>query len=164
MYKKKGENTIKIQKHIPSCFGVYYVRSDGVSEYKDFFGETAVEDFVKKLEEISKDIFDEYWEEGLHTNLTEEEQLIIPDEEIIGNKNIKFFNFRYRLKYRFMPQDQYQIGMREKSRATKFYLCEEDFNVDDKRVIDHDHVQGKYLGIAHDACNLKRMTEPTLRI
>ena len=146
MYVQKGENTIGIRRHIPSCFGVFHIRSDGNTKYNDFSGSECDDEFVLDLEREAKEIFDEFWEERLDTNLTEKEQLMLPDDEIIKNDKIKF-EFRYRLKYKFMPMKEYNIGKREKEAATKCYLCGVDFNWEDKKVIDHDHVQVSILGL-----------------
>lgn len=48
----------------------------------------------------------------LDTNLTEREQLMLPNDKIIRNDKIKF-EFRYRLKYKLMPVNEYHIGRRE---------------------------------------------------
>ena len=60
-----------------------------------------------------------------------------------------------------MPRDQKLIGDREKENASHCYICNEEFLPDDKKV-DHDHYSGKYLGIAHNNCNLKRKTRPEM--
>ena len=41
-------------------------------------------------------------------------------------------------------------------RATVCYLCEKPFEEDDRRVKDHDHINGQFLGVAHNICNLQR--------
>ena len=63
-----------------------------------------------------------------------------------------------------MPMKEYNIGKRENETAKKCYFSNVDFNEEDKKDFDHDHVQGKYLGIAHDKCNLRRMTKPVLKV
>lgn len=40
--------------------------------------------------------------------------------------------------------------------ATECYICHKEFYHGDKRCRDHDHITGKYLGCACNACNLKR--------
>lgn len=40
-------------------------------------------------------------------------------------------------------------------KATKCYICEEEYNSEDIKVRDHDHITGKYRGSAHQVCNLK---------
>ena len=40
------------------------------------------------------------------------------------------------------------------SRASLCYLCDTPLGAD--RVLDHDHVSGEFLGVAHDSCNLQR--------
>ena len=39
--------------------------------------------------------------------------------------------------------------------CSKCYLCNVDYNDDDIKVRDHDHLTGSYRGSAHNACNLK---------
>ena len=51
---------------------------------------------------------------------------------------------------------------KEKQNATHCYLCNVEFLPDDKIVTDHDHFSGKYLGIAHNNCNLQRKTRPEM--
>ena len=41
------------------------------------------------------------------------------------------------------------------------WICEEEMSEED-RVIDHDHVSGKILGVAHSVCNLQRKEVPQL--
>lgn len=36
------------------------------------------------------------------------------------------------------------------------YLCETVIQEDEKRCLDHDHLNGKFLGVAHNLCNLRR--------
>ena len=43
-----------------------------------------------------------------------------------------------------------------KNEAECCYLCEEEFADDDVRCLDHDHLTGAVLGVAHNQCNLKR--------
>ena len=155
---------VKIQLEYKDIFQVvFHTRSDENTKYNDFSGRECDNELVKNLEGEAREIFDEFWERSFDINLTEKDQLLLPDDEIIKNDKIKF-EFRYRLKYKFMPMKEYNIGKREKETATKCYLCDVDFYEEDKKVIDHDHVQGKYLGIAHDKCNLRRMTKPVLKV
>ena len=39
--------------------------------------------------------------------------------------------------------------------ATKCWICQKEFEEDDKKVRDHCHFTGKYRGAAHNSCNLK---------
>ncbi|XP_053210240.1 uncharacterized protein LOC128394030 [Panonychus citri] len=39
--------------------------------------------------------------------------------------------------------------------STQCHICENDFNIDDVKVRDHDHFTGLYRGAAHDLCNLQ---------
>ena len=41
------------------------------------------------------------------------------------------------------------------------YICKKEFNTDDKKhhkVKDHCHYTGKYIGVAHNICNLRYRT------
>ena len=49
--------------------------------------------------------------------------------------------------------------------ADRCYLCSEEFDEDDKnmsRVLDHDHLTGAFLGVAHNLCNLHRREDYSL--
>lgn len=49
--------------------------------------------------------------------------------------------------------------------ATQCYLCQEDFDEAEpnfSRVLDHDHLNGEFLGVAHNICNLHRREDFTL--
>ena len=61
-----------------------------------------------------------------------------------------------------MLKAQKAIGDREKLTATSCYLCNEEFPETDKKVIDHNHFSGQYLGIAHNNCNRQRRTKPEM--
>jgi hypothetical protein len=38
---------------------------------------------------------------------------------------------------------------------TACHICEEPFNDDSEKVVDHDHLTSKFRGAAHNSCNLK---------
>ena len=61
-----------------------------------------------------------------------------------------------------MPRYQKLIGDREKENVSHCYLCNVGFLPDDKKVIDHDHFSGKYLGIAYNECKLQRKKRPEM--
>ncbi len=42
----------------------------------------------------------------------------------------------------------------EYERATKYHICNEDFDDNSKKVKDHCHISGAYRGCAHSFCNL----------
>ena len=161
MYKKRGDSTVLVQEHNASCWGFHFVGPDEQRKYFDFFPPNPTEKFVRGLILLSRQLFDEYWEPVVRTNLTLHQQSFVPIEEILRNKNIKY-SLRHYLKHRNMPYDQYAIGKRKKFRTPICWICQKDFTWEDERVIDHDNFTGKYLGIAHDACNLKRRTKPDL--
>jgi hypothetical protein len=39
--------------------------------------------------------------------------------------------------------------------STVCHICEEPFNSDSEKVVDHDHLMGKFRGATHNECNLK---------
>ena len=159
-YIRKG-NTKLVQEHDASCWGFHYIGPYRTKHY-DFFPPNPTENFVKGLVEVAEGIFHKYWEPVVKTNLSpKQERNITLDDEVLNNKNIDY-SCRYFLKQRKMPRDQKLIGDREKQNATHCYLCNVEFLPDDKKVIDHDHFSGKYLGIAHNSCNLQRKTRPEM--
>ena len=44
----------------------------------------------------------------------------------------------------------------DQNKATKCWICEEDFSSKDEKVADHDHYSSEFIGWAHSHCNLKR--------
>ena len=160
IYILKG-NTKLIQRHTSSCWGYYYIGPFGKTKYYDFFPKNPTVKFVQSLIHKVKSIFYKFWEPVVKTNLkllSESETIL--DEEIINDKNIDY-SYRYYLKRRWMPQHQKVIGDREKLTARSCYLCNEEFSKTNKKVIDHNHFSGQYLGIAHDNCNRQR-TKPEM--
>ena len=69
----------------------------------------------------------------------------------------------------FLPQLSPGVPMRPLSRdqlkevrkTEKCYLCGKRMDKDDK-VLDHDHLNGQFLGVAHNVCNLSRREPGTL--
>ena len=56
-----------------------------------------------------------------------------------------------------IPDKKMIFGKEEEERfdkETKCWICEEEFNDDDKKVRDHCHFTGRYRGAAHSLCNL----------
>lgn len=43
--------------------------------------------------------------------------------------------------------------------AEECWICQKPFEDDDRRVRDHDHVTGKFLGMSHNVCNLRRQEQ-----
>ena len=63
------------------------------------------------------------------------EQMLIPMEKLKGMKKAEF------------------------DTATRCYICHDPFKgIAKRKVADHDHVTGKFLGAACSACNLKRQS------
>ena len=155
-------NTKLMQRHIASCWGYYYVGPFGERKYYDFFPENPTENFIQSLICKAKNIFSEFWEPVVRTSLDSlRNRSIVLDDRILKDESIDY-SYRYYLKRRQMPAFQKLIGEREKLVATRCYLCDEMFTEEDKKVIDHNHFSGNYLGIAHDACNLQRKTRPEM--
>ena len=50
----------------------------------------------------------------------------------------------------------------QKSNAKNCWICERDFDNNDIKVLDHCHFSGKFLGWAHDVCNVNRKTQISL--
>ena len=48
---------------------------------------------------------------------------------------------------------------KQKSKAKSCWICERDFDDSDVNVLDHFHFKGKFLGWAHDVCNINRKTQ-----
>ncbi len=44
--------------------------------------------------------------------------------------------------------------------ADKCHICQDELNED--RVLDHDHLNGDFLGVAHNVCNLRRREQPVI--
>ncbi len=53
-----------------------------------------------------------------------------------------------------MPPSERRKGEKRKKTAIYCHICEGPLLND--RVLDHDHVSGRFLGIAHEQCNLER--------
>ncbi len=65
----------------------------------------------------------------------------------------------------YLPKLSPGVPMEEMSKETKeslyseaemCYLCQDQFCEKDKKVLDHDHMTGQFLGVAHNMCNLRR--------
>lgn len=62
------------------------------------------------------------------------------------------------------PGEPLTLTAREKRKLRErsdCYLCGEHME-EDERVIDHDHLNGKFLGVAHSKCNLQRVEQSRL--
>lgn len=60
-----------------------------------------------------------------------------------------------------MSTEEKNKGERARREVHVCYLCQERMSLDD-RVLDHDHLTGKFLGVAHNVCNLNRREEKCL--
>ncbi len=65
----------------------------------------------------------------------------------------------------YLPKLSPGVPMEEMTKETKkqlyaeadmCYLCDEQFGENEKKVLDHDHLTGEFLGVAHNKCNLRR--------
>ena len=134
-------------------------------EYIQCYSENPTEEFVKKLIQKASQLFHEYWEPCIKTNLGKEVYEIndIPIKAILKDNSVKFER-RYYLKQRQMPPETCIIGERKKYEEITCLLCQEPFLPDDVRVIDHDHFTGKFFGIAHRSWNSLRRTRAKMNI
>ena len=49
--------------------------------------------------------------------------------------------------------------IQQKPNAKNCWICERDFDNNDIKILDHCHFSGKFLGWAHDVCNVNRKTQ-----
>ena len=160
-----------------SCgFSLRAVRSDGYSPGLVYYrGPNCIVEFLNQLKE-SEPIFKQTLKrrKRLH-NLTPEEyqdyynsnKCWICEEEGFDNfnKKICLSQEAYCLKCAITLTDDYEItSERVKdyklfSKKTSCKNCNQKFMKKDK-VIDHDHISGKYRGAAHSSCNLKLRIDP----
>jgi hypothetical protein len=102
--------------------------------------------------------------------LVDRERNIVQEETITGLDCIeKFLEAIVEIQNRIRPSlspgkpmmlnaDQRRVLMEQ----THCYLCEKRINFKSDKVIDHDHLTGAILGLAHNECNLKRRERQTL--
>jgi predicted Fe-S protein YdhL (DUF1289 family) len=102
--------------------------------------------------------------------LVDRERNIVQEETITGLDCMdKFLEAIIEIQKRIRPSlspgvpmelnpDQRHVLMEQ----THCYLCEKRINFKSEKVIDHDHLTGAILGLAHNECNLKRRERQTL--
>ena len=118
--------TKKYQKHTPSGFCLYISYRGGF--YKKPFvytGGNVAEEFCKRLEIETKEIYDKYFANTVPLKMSKDE-------------------------------------LKKYEETTVCHFCEETIidEGDDFKVKDHDHLTGKFVGAAHQSCNLN-FKEPT---
>ena len=121
-YNDQESYTKKYQKHKPSGFCLYISYRGGF--YKKPFvytGENVAEEFCKRLEIETKEIYNKYFKNTTPLKMTRDEL------------------------------DKYE-------KSNTCHICEK--AIDNDKVIDHDHLTGKFVGAAHQSCNLN-FKEPT---
>ena len=115
--------TSVLQVHMPIAAGALLVDPYGGSQYKDFYGEDCVIEFMKHLEILSKQVY-QWYQDNAHEPM----------------------------------RDLCEIEEEEHAMARHCYLCKKRFSNRKKgrKVRDHDHFTGYYIGAACNACNLAR--------
>ena len=160
-YISRGETKL-IQEHNASCWGCIF-NTSGKSEYFDCYSENPTREFSVELIRRAISIFEKYWEARVITSLANYSYADIPMDEIINDESIDF-SCRYFLKEREMTRETKIIGEREKWKVSKCLDSNEAFVDGEPRVIDHDHITGKYFGIAHKNCNVQRKSRAEMII
>ena len=161
MYRLKG-NAKLIQEHNASCWGCA-LKITAKVEYFDCYSENLTREFRKELVKRAFQIFEEYWESVIETNLEYYDGNDIPIDKIIKDEDIDF-SCRYYLKEKEIPLKTKRIGEEEKWKATHCFLCKGPFLSGDIRVIDHSHFTGEYFGTAHKNCNVQRKSRAEIII
>ena len=119
VYDDQQSYTKKYQKHTPSGFCYYIAYRGGI--YKKpvvYTGENVAEEFCKRLEIETQEIYDKYF------------------------KNI-------------VPIRMTRDDLNKYAETDVCHICEETINNEDIKVKDHNHFTGKFVGAAHQSCNLK---------
>ena len=152
------------------------VRSDGLSTEPVLYrGQDCIQVFLEQLKEAELIIKQSLKKRNRRYNLTPEEYQDYYYSDtcwICGksgfdnsNKNICLDQEAYCLKCAVELTDDYEFwgkrvkDFKELRKQTKCKHCNKKFMNKDK-VIDHDHITGKYRGAAHSSCNLKLRIDP----
>ena len=160
-----------------SCgFSLRVVRSDGFSPGLVFYrGPDCIQEFLKQLKEAEPFFKQSLKNRKKRYNLTSEEYQRYYNSDtswICGeqgfdnsNKKICLSQEAYCLKCAIDLTDDYEVcservkDFKEFRKQTKCKRCNKTFMKKDK-VIDHDHITGKYRGAAHSSCNTKLRIDP----
>ena len=163
-----------IQEACGFCLRV--VRSDGFSPGLVFYrGPDCIQEFLKQLKEAEPFFKQSLKNRKKRYNLTPEEYQSYNNADtcwICGeqgfdnsNKKICLGQEAYCLKCAVELTDDYEVcserikDFKELKKQTKCKNCNKKFMRKDK-VIDHDHITGKYRGAAHSSCNIKLRIDP----
>ena len=167
---------IKVSIHEACGFCLRVVRSDGFSPGLVFYrGPDCIQEFLKQLKEAEPFFKQSLKNRKKRYNLTPEEYQSYYNADtcwICGeqgfdnsNKKICLSQEAYCLKCAIELTDDYEVcservkDFKEFRKQTKCKHCNKTFMKKDK-VIDHDHITGKYRGAAHSSCNTKLRIDP----
>ena len=124
----KGLNTKIIHKHQPCAWGLTVVTERKGAPYDQTFVKVA-----QSAEEAMETFVHKILE--VVQLVYRHERMLIPMEKLEGTKKVMF------------------------ETATRCYICHDPFKgLAKRKVADHDHMTGKFLGAACNACNLKRQS------
>ena len=168
--------THKSSIHESCGFSLRVVRSDGYSPEQGYYrGPNCIQEFLKQLKEAEPTFKQLLKNRKKQYSLTPEEYSEYSKAETCwicnkegfnnSNKKICLGQEAYCLRCAIELTDDYEIcservkDYKEFSKKTKCKHCLEVFMKQDK-VIDHDHITGKYRGAAHSSCNLKLRINP----
>ena len=163
--------THKSSIHEACGFSLRVVRSDGYSPGLVFYrGPDCIQEFLKQLKEAEPILKQYLKNRKKRYNLTPEDYQNYHNSDtcwICGeqgfndlNKKICLDQEAYCLKCAVDLTDNYEVcservkDFKEFRKQTMCKHCNKKFMNKDK-VIDHDHITGKYRGAAHSSCNLK---------
>ena len=168
--------THKSSIHEACGFCLRAVRSDGLSTERLLYrGQDCIQVFLEELKEAELIIKQSLKKRNKRYNVTPEEYQDYYNSNtcwIYGelgfdnsNKKICLGQEAYCLKCAVELTDDYEFwgervkDFKEFRKQTKCKHCNKKFMNKDK-VIDHDHITGKYRGAAHSSCNLKLRIDP----
>ena len=124
----KGMNTKIIHKHQPCAWGLTVVTERKGAPYDQTFVKVA-----QSAEEAMETFVHKILE--IARLVYRHKQMLIPMEKLEGMKKVEF------------------------DTAKRCYICHDPFKgLAKRKVADHDHTTGKFLGAACNACNLKRQS------
>lgn len=128
MNEKLNESETKIKHHETIMIGMYTKITNGDDEYNSFYGDDCLPSFFNKLKEVSVGFFTNKKNTFPKANLSNE-------EEEIFKKSIKCH----------LCNDEFSNETQKTKSGNDYQPL--------KKVIDHCHVTGKFLGAAHNKCN-----------
>jgi hypothetical protein len=137
--------TKNLQLHVAKHVGIKLVsRYPELIEdsYRQFDGDNAVIDSLNYIMELQDKIINIIENTNIPYNLTEEEQ------EYHNKTNICWLCNGICDNHKIVKLNEYERWNKEKSYSLEY-------DKDNIKVIDHDHLNGSYRGPAHKSCNLK---------